>query len=409
MRPVPSLLRGEFARQSRRSRRAARCRLDCGRTREGFRNARHGCSSSVSTLRLPADLDRRADVASARRSESRTGIAAILSSPHPDGLAARCGCRPRLRIAGGVVVHGGATGRLPVRRPDEHAVRGTAALSSDTADAVPPAIAATARHRHRCGLRQPRPSALPLPALLRHPRRERRPVAGPDSECTIPCAPTAMKLGDWSGNRPKPLREWSLASWRGSPLLRADLGRGMADRWPSTCRRQSRSRPASGCRTTGCGSTAPSTSRAASRAGCSSAAASRSSRPSSAEASTPTSRCSRGVPSTSRRSSSPARGGIHQRPGALERMESQASTDLWGLHLLDGAGHWVQQERSSDVTRLVLDFLSALSRRVRAPERLRRRAATRELRASTGSQPDRRVDARPSVHPARARHLDVLQ
>jgi pimeloyl-ACP methyl ester carboxylesterase len=52
--------------------------------------------------------------------------------------------------------------------------------------------------------------------------------------------------------------------------------------------------------------------------------------------------------------------GIHQRPGALERMDGQACTDLRGLHLLDGAGHWVQQERSAEVNRLVLGFLDAL-------------------------------------------------
>ena len=52
--------------------------------------------------------------------------------------------------------------------------------------------------------------------------------------------------------------------------------------------------------------------------------------------------------------------GIHQRPGALERMDGQACTDLRGLHLLDGAGHWVQQEKSAEVNRLVLDFLGSL-------------------------------------------------
>ena len=52
--------------------------------------------------------------------------------------------------------------------------------------------------------------------------------------------------------------------------------------------------------------------------------------------------------------------GIHQRPGAIERMETQACTDLRGLHLLDGAGHWVQQEKSAEVNRLVLDFLRSL-------------------------------------------------
>ena len=52
--------------------------------------------------------------------------------------------------------------------------------------------------------------------------------------------------------------------------------------------------------------------------------------------------------------------GIHQRPGALERMNGQACTDMRGLHLLDGAGHWVQQESWPEVNRLVLDFLRSL-------------------------------------------------
>ena len=41
-------------------------------------------------------------------------------------------------------------------------------------------------------------------------------------------------------------------------------------------------------------------------------------------------------------------------------MEGQACTDLRGLHLLNGAGHWVQQERSAEVNRLVLEFLESL-------------------------------------------------
>ena len=52
--------------------------------------------------------------------------------------------------------------------------------------------------------------------------------------------------------------------------------------------------------------------------------------------------------------------GIHQRPGALERMNGEACTDMRGLHLLDGAGHWVQQERPAEVNRLVLEFLDSL-------------------------------------------------
>ena len=49
--------------------------------------------------------------------------------------------------------------------------------------------------------------------------------------------------------------------------------------------------------------------------------------------------------------------GVFQVPGALERMQSRACTDWRGTHLIDGAGHWVQQEQPERVTALLLDFL----------------------------------------------------
>jgi pimeloyl-ACP methyl ester carboxylesterase len=49
--------------------------------------------------------------------------------------------------------------------------------------------------------------------------------------------------------------------------------------------------------------------------------------------------------------------GVHQRPGALDRMRHEACTRMTGVHLLDGAGHWVQQEQSEAVSRLLIDFL----------------------------------------------------
>jgi pimeloyl-ACP methyl ester carboxylesterase len=39
-------------------------------------------------------------------------------------------------------------------------------------------------------------------------------------------------------------------------------------------------------------------------------------------------------------------------------MESTACSRYLGTHLLDGAGHWVQQEQPAETTRLLLDFLT---------------------------------------------------
>jgi pimeloyl-ACP methyl ester carboxylesterase len=49
--------------------------------------------------------------------------------------------------------------------------------------------------------------------------------------------------------------------------------------------------------------------------------------------------------------------GIHQRAGAMEAMQSTACSNMLGCHLIDGAGHWVQQERPDEVNRLLLQFL----------------------------------------------------
>ena len=49
--------------------------------------------------------------------------------------------------------------------------------------------------------------------------------------------------------------------------------------------------------------------------------------------------------------------GTYQRPGVLEAMQSKACTRMIGCHLVDGAGHWVQQEQPAAVSRLLLAFL----------------------------------------------------
>jgi pimeloyl-ACP methyl ester carboxylesterase len=49
--------------------------------------------------------------------------------------------------------------------------------------------------------------------------------------------------------------------------------------------------------------------------------------------------------------------GTYQEPGAFERMQEYACTRMTQCHLIDGAGHWVQQEQAEAVSALLLDFL----------------------------------------------------
>ena len=49
--------------------------------------------------------------------------------------------------------------------------------------------------------------------------------------------------------------------------------------------------------------------------------------------------------------------GTYQRPGVFETMQTKACTNMVGCHLVDGAGHWVQQEQPAEVSRLLLQFL----------------------------------------------------
>ena len=55
--------------------------------------------------------------------------------------------------------------------------------------------------------------------------------------------------------------------------------------------------------------------------------------------------------------------GTYQRPGVYEAMQQRACTRMLGCHLVDGAGHWVQQEQPDQVTGLLLDFLKTAAER----------------------------------------------
>lgn len=50
--------------------------------------------------------------------------------------------------------------------------------------------------------------------------------------------------------------------------------------------------------------------------------------------------------------------GVYQFPGAFERMQTaDVCSDFRGAYLIEGAGHWVQQEQPEEVARLLLEFL----------------------------------------------------
>jgi pimeloyl-ACP methyl ester carboxylesterase len=54
--------------------------------------------------------------------------------------------------------------------------------------------------------------------------------------------------------------------------------------------------------------------------------------------------------------------GVYQTPGAVESMRNSACTRMVGFHLIDGAGHWAQQEQPEQVSRLLIGFLQDQSR-----------------------------------------------
>jgi pimeloyl-ACP methyl ester carboxylesterase len=55
--------------------------------------------------------------------------------------------------------------------------------------------------------------------------------------------------------------------------------------------------------------------------------------------------------------------GVYHTPGAAESMQKTACTRMVGFHLVDGAGHWAQQEQPEKVTELLTEFLQDQSPR----------------------------------------------
>jgi pimeloyl-ACP methyl ester carboxylesterase len=50
--------------------------------------------------------------------------------------------------------------------------------------------------------------------------------------------------------------------------------------------------------------------------------------------------------------------GFAQVPGSIDKMQKSACTRMLGCYLIDGAGHWVQQEQAERVGEILIDFLA---------------------------------------------------
>ena len=57
-----------------------------------------------------------------------------------------------------------------------------------------------------------------------------------------------------------------------------------------------------------------------------------------------------------------SRDGVLRFPAAQSQLDAYPKTlpGLVGSHIIEGAGHWVQQERPAEVNKLLIDFLKGL-------------------------------------------------
>ena len=56
--------------------------------------------------------------------------------------------------------------------------------------------------------------------------------------------------------------------------------------------------------------------------------------------------------------------GIYQRPGDIEKMQSVVCTNMLSCDLIEGAGHWVQQEQPAEVSKLLINFLRQAQKKI---------------------------------------------
>ena len=56
--------------------------------------------------------------------------------------------------------------------------------------------------------------------------------------------------------------------------------------------------------------------------------------------------------------------GIYQKPGDIEKMQNVICTNMLSCDLIEGAGHWVQQEQPAEVSKLLINFLRQAQKKI---------------------------------------------
>ena len=313
----------------------------------------HVIAPGSARLRAHDGLERRlrrqpAAVQPAERRARRAGAGLGLRVPHGGR-----GDRPRLRLSGRRLVGGRAAGRLRRRRPDERPVRRHAGVPVRHRGRRPAGrnprdrVRTSTRRWPACPARGSTTSATTARA-----RRTRTCGARPRGSTTS-CAPTTTtraptgprtdRTGWPDGPRPRSPRCRRTTSWTSTWAW--------PRRWRCTCPRRPRSPPTEWLPDRELHVYAVEYERNGFQGGL------QWYRSGGVITDEPLTFAGRTIDIPSLFIAGSSDWGAYQRPGSLERMQETACTDMRGVHFVDGAGHWVQQEQPEETVRLLLEFL----------------------------------------------------
>ena len=249
-----------------------------------------------------------------------------------------------------------AARRLPVGRDDERAVRRRAGAAVQHRERAAQPAAPAARRRDLRRAREAHAAAQALPALLPDARGEREHVASaagaprvparllPHEKRRLETEPPASARG--ANREPSGRSCRATTSWTSNKGMAEQVAAEM----PS--RRRDRRQPLAARR--GAARLQPrSTAAPDSRAGSTAIAAA---------PATSTCSSSRAGRSTCRPRSWAARatGASIRTPARSSGSRRTLTTKYQGTHLVDGAGHWVQQEQPAEFSRLLIDFIRSV-------------------------------------------------